>query len=74
MTQHQQLIGLFQQFGYRVTLGQILRTTLAAEYRARMTELRRAGWTIDCIKGKTASENEYRAAPPDQNGQLRMTL
>jgi len=38
MTQHQQLIGLFQQFGYRVTLGQILRTTLAAEYRARMTE------------------------------------
>lgn len=58
--------------GYRVTLGQILNTTLAAEYRARMSDLRREGFFITCEKGKKASDNVYRMVEPDPDGQLRL--
>ena len=71
MTQHEQLIGLFKRHGWRVTLGQILQTTLAAEYRARMTDLRKHGFTILCQKGKTPSENTYTMIAPEDCGQMR---
>lgn len=72
MTQHEQLIDLFRRNGNKITLGQILNTTLAAEYRARMTDLRKEGYVITCQKGKCASENLYRMVAPDQNGQMRL--
>jgi len=72
MTQHEQLIDLFRRNGNRLTLGQILQTTLAAEYRARMTDLRKLGYTILCAKGKRASENLYTMAEPEANGQMRL--
>lgn len=66
MTQRQHLIALFKEHGNTLTLGQILQTTLAAEYRARMTELRHEGYTIRCykIKGKGPSENVYWLTEP----------
>lgn len=72
MTQHDQLIQLFKQHGNRVTLGQILQTTLAAEYRARMTDLRRRGFTILCEKKSKPSDNTYTMIEPDACGQMRL--
>ena len=60
MTQKQQLLQLFADNGGKITLGQILQTTLAAEYRARMSDLRREGYGIDCKTGTEPSKNEYR--------------
>lgn len=71
MTQHDQLIQFFERHGWQVTLGQILQTTLAAEYRARMTDLRKRGFTILCQKGKTPSENTYTMVAPETTGQMR---
>lgn len=69
-TQHEQLIHLFRRNNYRVTLGQIMQTTLAAEYRARMTELRKKGYFIVCTKGKIPSENTYCMSEPESTGQM----
>lgn len=63
MTQYQQILELFRANGNRITLGQIMQTTLAAEYRARISELRHQGYVIVCEKGKRASENVYRLEP-----------
>ena len=60
MTQHQALLSLFYNNNKQITLGAIMQTTLAAEYRARISELRRMGYVIECVKGKTPSENLYR--------------
>lgn len=59
MTQKEQLVYLFKDHGNRLTLSQILNTNLAAEYRARMTDLRHDGYTITLERGKTPSENLY---------------
>jgi len=59
MSQASELLNLFRMNGNRLTLGQILNTTLAAEYRARMTDLRHKGFQIDFIRGKKPSENLY---------------
>jgi hypothetical protein len=48
-----------------------MQTTLAAEYRARITELRKDGFVITCEKGKRPSENIYRMTEPDRDGQMR---
>ena len=79
MTQREQLLTLFRQNGNRLTLGQILNTTLAAEYRARMTDLRHEDYTITCTKGKTPSQNLYQLIEPirfevEENGQYRMAI
>jgi hypothetical protein len=71
MKQSEQLIDLFRRNGRVLTLGQILNTTLAAEYRARMSELRRQGYTITCEKAKQASANIYRMVEPEADGQMR---
>jgi hypothetical protein len=72
VTQHEQLIGLFRCNRNRLTLGQIMQTTLAAEYRARISELRKRGYSIVCIKGKRASENMYVMSEPESAGQMRL--
>lgn len=71
MTQHEQLIDLFKRRGKRVTLGEIMKTTLAAEYRARMSDLRKKGYVFMLERGKIASENIYTMVEPEQDGQMR---
>lgn len=75
VTQIEQLIKLFRENGNRLTLGQILNTTLAAEYRARMTDIRNSQrYEIKFQRGKCPSENLYTLIPRqeyqfDQAGQ-----
>ena len=71
MTQTEQLIDLFKRNGYQLRLRQILNTTLAAEYRARMSELRKNGYVITCEQGKQASDNLYVLVEPEEDGQMR---
>lgn len=70
MTQKEKLLELFKSNGNTMTLGQIMQTPLACEYRARMTELRRQGFTILLARGKTPSENRYHIIPPATDGQM----
>ena len=69
--QAQDLVKLFSEHGYRLTLHQIMQTSFAAEYRARITEIRQEGYTVTCERGETPGENTYRMIPPDKNGQIR---
>lgn len=60
MTQKEYLLELFFTHGRMLTLGQILKTRLAAEYRARMSDLRRMGFKIFCNEDvKRPSRNIY---------------
>lgn len=63
MTQREHLLWLFRVNGGKLTLRAILETTLAAEYRARITEMRRDGYRIDFKRGATPSENTYTLVP-----------
>lgn len=65
MSQITDLLDLFIAHGHKLTLGQILQTRLAAEYRARMTDLRKQGFTITLERGKRPSDNTYHICPPD---------
>ena len=65
MSQITDLLDLFIRNGNTLTLGQILKTNLAAEYRARMTDLRKQGFTITLERGRRPSDNRYRVCPPD---------
>lgn len=67
MSQATDLLDMFIAHGHKLTLGQILQTRLAAEYRARMTDLRKKGFTITLERGKQPSDNLYRLIPPDGN-------
>lgn len=73
MTHREAIIQAFRLNDYRITLGYALRHPWGYELRVRLTELRREGWTIQCVKGKTASDNMYIAAPPDGN-QMRLAI
>lgn len=65
MTQKEHLLELFHTHANKLTLGQILNTHLAAEYRARMSELRKEGYRIDFVKGEKPSEGTcYLMTPP----------
>jgi hypothetical protein len=60
MTQKEHLLDLFRQNGNLLTLGQIMNTPFAAEYRVRFTELRREGYRIECASNrKCPSRNLY---------------
>lgn len=69
MSQKQDLLEMFRAFEGRITLGMIMRTTLAAEYRARITELRHEGYRVDFKRGATPSENLYTLVEFEQSGQ-----
>lgn len=71
MTQRRFLLELFRNHNYQVSLSTILNTQLAAEYRARFTELRKEGYVITCEKAKKPSDNLYTMVPPEKGGQLR---
>lgn len=55
-----------------MTLGQIMQTTLAAEYRARISEMRKDGYVVMFSKSKTPSDNVYILSEPDREGQYEM--
>ena len=59
MTQKQQLLKMFAENGNRITLGQIMKTNLGAEYRARISDLRNEGKTIVCTEKPVPSDNVY---------------
>ena len=72
MTQLQSYTAFVSGHGYRVTLGEILRTEFAAEYRKQNTLLRHDGWKVEVELRKPAGENVYtfqRPVQTDQNGQ-----
>lgn len=60
MTHRESILAAFRENGNWMTLGYILRHPWGYEFRARVTELRRQGYKIECIKAKTPSENVYR--------------
>lgn len=56
--------------GHRLTLGAILQTHYAAEYRKLHTFLRRDGWSVVCVHDRTApGRNGYGFIEPDATGQ-----
>ena len=59
VTQKEYLLHLFKLYNNKLTLREIMGTSLAAEYRARISEVRRAGFNIVCKRGKAPSDNEY---------------
>lgn len=71
MTQKEKLLELFQLYGGKLTLGQLLAHPSGVGYKctSRFSELRDEGYKIDCIKGKTASENLYVLVHFDSTGQ-----
>ena len=84
MTQKEQLLYLFREHQNKLTLGQILNTTLAAAYRGRMSDLRNDGYVINLELGNNPSENLYTLVekkeerkpiyPPDEYGQMMLGL
>lgn len=71
MDQKEQLLDLFKKNGNKLSLGEILKTPIGYEWRARATELRRSGYIIALERGKKASDNTYRLYEPEQSGQLK---
>ena len=59
LTQKEAILELFILHDGVVTLAQILKTPLAAEYRARFSEMRGEGYEIIYKKGETPSQNTY---------------
>lgn len=59
-SQKDRLLYLFRTNRHHLSLGEILATSLAAEYRARFTDLRRDGYRIECVRHpESPSKNLY---------------
>jgi hypothetical protein len=61
-TQTELLIECFERHGWKATLGELLddgRYSFAHKLTARLSDLRREGYTIVYTKGKTPSQNLY---------------
>ncbi|MCP3683563.1 MAG: hypothetical protein GY861_12820 [bacterium] len=56
-TQIQHLLRLFQENNNKLTLGMILKTSLGAAYRPRLSDLREMGYTVDCDEDKKEPSN-----------------
>lgn len=69
MSHKDDILEAFARNGYTMKLGYILQHPWGYEFRARLTELRHAGLVINCLKGKTPSDNEYRLVYWDKTGQ-----
>lgn len=61
---------LFQVYGNKLTLSQIMKTKLACEYRKEFSLLRQKGYRIDCERGAQPSDNTYFLMPPLKPGEL----
>ena len=78
MTQLTAYKSFVRECRWNLTLGQILRTTFAAEYRKLHTLLRHEGWKVVCvINRKAPGGNTYGFIEPriytaDGTGQLQI--
>lgn len=72
MTQKEALLDMFRKHNGWLTLSEILNTNLAAEYRARITDLRKEGYVIKYERGKRPSENVYTLFEIEPTGQLKI--
>lgn len=73
MSQKESILEFFRLNGDRLTLGQILKTHHAAEYRKWFSILRGEGYRIECKRNnKAPSENLYICIPPERSGQMRL--
>jgi len=69
--QAQELVRFFRDNNWTLRLHDLLQTSFASEYRARITELRREGYTVTCQRSKRPGENVYTMIPPEASGQRR---
>lgn len=71
MNQKQRLLELFQLYGNRITLGQLLKDPTGVGYKctSRFSELRAEGYPIQFVKGETPSENLYILHSFEKDGQ-----
>lgn len=69
MTQKEIILEAFQRYGYKLTLGQVLQHPWGYKFASRCADLRKDGHRIDCIIGKTPSENTYVLTHFDKTGQ-----
>jgi hypothetical protein len=60
MTRLESFKELVRSHGHLLTLGEILRTEHAAEYRKQITRLRHEGWSVVCVHDRTSpGRNSY---------------
>ncbi len=69
MTNTEKILWAFQQNGYKLTLGYALQHEWGYKLTSRISDLRKRGYQIDCILGKTPSDNTYVLKHFDETGQ-----
>jgi hypothetical protein len=75
MTQKEKILEAFVMHGYKLTLGQVLQHDYGYKFCSRLSELRKEGYKIDCIKAEKPSDNLYvMQPPPDDNGQMHLIV
>lgn len=74
MTQKEIILEAFQRFGYKITLGQALQHSWGYKMASRISDLRKDGYQIECIRGEKPSDNLYVMTYVDKNGQSEMSL
>jgi hypothetical protein len=75
MSQLESYKQLVRDHGWNMTLGEILRTPYAAEYRKLNCLLRREGWSVVCVQNKVnPGQNGYGFVEPDPTGQRLLGL
>ncbi len=57
MTQKELLLHRFHMHGNRLTLSQLLEAPLGAAYRQRISDIRREGYTVECVENSDAPSN-----------------
>lgn len=74
MNHKQIILDAFYQNGYRMTLGYMLQHPWGYKAATRISDLRKQGYQIDCIKGETPSQNTYILRHYDDKGQGSLSL
>lgn len=69
MTNTDRILWAFQQFGGKITLGEALKHEWGYKFCSRLSDLRKRGHKIDCIRGEKASDNLYVLQYWDKQGQ-----
>jgi len=60
MTDTDHYLEYLREHNFVITLGEIMKTRFACEYRKHHSLLRGKGYEIDCERAKPASNNVYR--------------
>lgn len=76
LSQKQRLLDLFNMYGGRLSLGQLLARSDGLGYKctSRFSELRKEGHPIEFKRGPTPSENTWTLTSFDKQGQGQLTL